>query len=293
MNYNKYKIGASILRFLIGFFIFKDFIVYAINSKYLFNQKGIISYETYIDIINYFGFKYFFFDFTNNTVIYLYLFLGIIFSLLLTLGVLQRFSVIVLFVLLFVFKIRNIYLLDGADNVISVMLPFFLFVNTFSFSEKYEKLKQKILQRKNLLKIDGVLSKYFSYAIMIQICFIYFFAGLHKLQGEVWQNGTALYYILNSNDFSPTILNQFITSSLLVVKLLTWFTIFFQLTFPILVWIPKLRKPYIILGIILHLGIFFMMKIDNFSFVMISCYAIFFNNDFYTKNFKYFKRLHL
>lgn len=98
------------------------------------------------------------------------------------------------------------------------------------------------MQKLNLIKIDGIISKYFTYAIMIQICFIYFFAGLHKLQGEVWVDGTALYYILNSNDFSPTILNQFITKSLVVVKFLTWFTIFFQLTFPILIWIPKLRK---------------------------------------------------
>jgi hypothetical protein len=290
MRYNKYKVGASILRFLLGFFIFKDFIIYAINQKYLFNDEGIVSYGTYLDIISYYNFNFYSFDFLDKYVIFLFLIIGIIFSISFMLGILQRFSVIVLFILLFVFKIRNIYLLDGSDNVISVLLPFFLFINTFSFSEKYEKLKQDFLQKTNLLKIDDIVSKYFSYAIMVQICIIYFFAGLHKLQGEVWQDGTALYYILNSNDFSPTFLNQFITNSLIVVKFLTWFTIFFQLTFPFLVWLHKFRKLYIILGIFLHLGIFFMMKIDNFSFIMISCYAIFVSHNYYIKN-KYLNKL--
>lgn len=68
----------------------------------------------------------------------------------------------------------------------------FLFVNTFSFSKKYEELKQNILQKFNLIKIDDIVSKYFTYAVMFQICFIYLFAGFHKLQGEVWVDGTAL-----------------------------------------------------------------------------------------------------
>jgi hypothetical protein len=287
MNYIsnfQYKIGASILRFLLGFFILKDFIIYTVNIKYLFNNKGIVSYETYLDIIKYYKFNFFHFDFTNINVIHFFLILGIICSILLMLGIMQRVSALILFVLLFVFKIRNIYLLDGADNVISVLLPFFIFVNTFSFIDKYENFKINFLQKNNLINIDNVISKYFSFAIMIQICFIYFFAALHKLQGEVWQNGTAIYYILNSNDFSPTILNQFITKFLFTVKFLTWFTIFFQITFPVFVWFPKLKKPYIVLGVILHLGIFFMMKIDNFSFIMIASFSIFINNSFYTKN---------
>lgn len=280
---NQYKIGASILRFLIGFFILKDFFVFFVNRNFLFDKNGIVSYETYLDIINYYNFNLLNIDFTNKNKVIIFLSIGILFSVFFMIGILQRISVIILYLLLFIFKIRNIYLLDGADNVISVILPFFLFINTYSLISKYEIIKNKILCKFRLYKINNLLSYYFSLAIMVQICIIYFFAGLHKLQGDVWRNGTALYYVLNSNDFSPTIFNQYITKSLFIVKLLTWFTIFFQLTFPFFVWFKKSQKLYILLGVILHIGIFFMMKIDNFSFILISCYSIFLSNSIYNK----------
>jgi len=129
----------------------------------------------------------------------------------------------------------------------------------------------------------NLFSKYFLMAIVVQLCIVYFFSGLHKLQGEVWRDGTALYYILNSDDFSPTAFNSFFTSFIWLVKLCSWTTIVFQLTFPIFVFIQKTKKWIILIGILLHIAIFFMMKIDNFSLLMISCYAIFFSDKQYKK----------
>jgi len=108
-----------------------------------------------------------------------------------------------------------------------------------------------------------------------------FFSGLHKLQGEVWKDGTALYYILNSEDFSPTIFNSFFTNYIWLVKLCSCGTIVFQLTFPVFIFIKQTKIWIILIGILLHIGIFLMMKIDNFSFLMISCYAIFFSDEQY------------
>lgn len=286
INY-RFKIGATILRFLLGFFLFKDFIIFTTNKKYLFNSSGIVSYETYQDIINYYNLHLFNINFNYELNISIFLFLGIIFSFLFLLGFLQQISALIIFILLFIFKIRNIYLLDGADNVISVILPFYFFINTYSFSKKYDQIIDGLLNRFKLSKFARIISFYGAIGIMIQISIIYFFAGLHKLDGETWRNGTALYYILNSNDFSPSLLNAYISRSLVLIKFLSWFTIFFQLSFPILIWFKKFKKIYIILGIFLHLGIFILMKIDNFSFVLISCYAIFFNNKFYRRFRKY------
>ncbi|WP_326982145.1 HTTM domain-containing protein [Chryseobacterium sp. MYb264] len=276
--YNR-KIGASILRFLMGFLIFKDFVIYFANRKYLFGNQGIVSYQTYKDIINFYKLNWLYVDFTEVNNVNIFCFLGISFGFLFMLGILQRFSVVLLSALLFLFKIRNIYILDGADNVISVILPFYLFIETQSLSSKYEFLKHKIYKRTST--ISNILSVYFSYGIMIQICIVYFFSGLHKLEGKMWRDGTALYYILNSDDFSPTKFNSFFTSSIILVKLSTWFTIIFQLLFSIFILIKKTRCITIFIGILLHTGIFFLMKIDNFSFIMISCYALFFTDNQY------------
>jgi len=278
LTYN--KIGASVLRFLIGFLLFKDFLIYFVNRNFLFDNKGIVSYNTYLDIIEYYKLEWLYIDFLNQTNVAIFCCIGVLFSFLFMIGIFQRLSTIILFLLLFVFKIRNLYLLDGADNVVLVLLPFFLFIDTHSFSQKYNFFKNKYFVSKNNVVVN-IFSNYFLIAITVQLCIVYFFSGLHKLQGEAWRNGTALYYILNSDDFSPTRFNSFFTNYLWLVKLCSWTTIVFQLTFPIFIFIKQTKKWIILTGVLLHIGIFIMMKIDNFSLLMISCYAIFFTDKQY------------
>lgn len=290
INYN-YKFGATILRYLLGFSILKDFVSFAYYKKYLFYKTSIVSENLYLDIIDYFKIDYLYIDFNNQNTVNLYLLFSIALSICFMLGILVKFSVIGLFFSVFLLKIRNLYLMDGADNVISAVLPFFFFIETISFSDKYQSFKQSFFNRYLVYKeVLMISSKLFSYAIMIQVCIIYLFSGIHKLHGETWINGTALYYILNSDDFSPSHFNQLFTQSLILVKVATWFTIFFQLTFPFLIWYKPFKKIYIILGIILHISIFIMMKIDNFSFVMIAIYSIFINNQQYINFSNPFKK---
>lgn len=274
------KIGVVILRVLIGFFLTKDFLSFFYNKRYLFDKLGIVSYETYQDIVDYYKLQLLNIDFTKDWNINLFLALGFILSITFTLGIIPRISALILFFMLLVFKFRNIYLLDGGDNIVTVLLPLYVFIDSKSLIESYNTLKNRYHISKNYYIIKS--SQLFVFAIMFQICIIYFFAGLHKLQGEVWRDGTALYYILNTDDFCPySFLNTKLTALPFFVYGMTWFTVFFQLSFPFLVFIRKTRKTVLLLGILLHIGIFILMRIDNFSFLMIACYAIFFKDQEY------------
>ncbi len=106
-----------------------------------------------------------------------------------------------------------------------------------------------------------IVSKIFSIAIMIQICIVYFFSSLHKLQGKLWTNGTALYYILNVDEFCASRLNKYITSSIYLVMFLTFSTILFQVSFPFLVWFKKTKIYILLIGVFFHLGIFVLMRV--------------------------------
>ncbi|GAQ50156.1 hypothetical protein FPK15_contig00115-0004 [Flavobacterium psychrophilum] len=122
-------------------------------------------------------------DFNNPDNTNIFCIIAIAFSLLFTLGVLKKLSTLLIFFLLFIFKIRVIYLIDGGDNVISVLLPFLFFTNSYSLIDKYEQFSQRIKSKyESYFNITSVL---FSFAIMFQICIIYFFAALHKLSGQV------------------------------------------------------------------------------------------------------------
>jgi uncharacterized membrane protein YphA (DoxX/SURF4 family) len=281
MNNNTYnrKIGVTIFRIMIGMLLLKDFISLFFNRSSIFSSKGIVSYEMYLDITNYFHLNWTYVNFNNQTNVIIFCILGILFSITFLLGVFTRLSAVVLFFLLFLFKIRALYLLDGADNVISVMLPFFVFLDSYCLIDSLEKYKLKVIAKfEPYVSITG---KWFSIAMILQICVIYLFASFHKLQGDVWIEGTALYYILNSDDFSASSLNAIITSSMIVIKFFTWFTILFQFSFPFLVWFKETKFAMLLLGISFHIGIFILMRIDNFSFVMLACYSIFLTDNEY------------
>lgn len=266
------KIGITLLRVILGTLILKDFIIYFFNRKYLFNKNGIVSYNVYTDIIDYFKLHWLEINFDNDRNTMIFCVAGVVFAMLFLLGILKWFSALTLYFLLFLLKIRNIFLLDGGDNVILVLLPLMVFTHSHSFIAEYDRFMVK--QTHKIQAILDIISAYFSYAIIIQLCIIYFFAGVHKLRGEVWQNGTALYYILNTYDFKIGVLNDWITKSIFRVKFLTWFTIGFQLFFLFFIWGKISKYLVIVLGILLHLGIFILMRVDNFSWIMIACYAV-------------------
>jgi len=268
--------GIILLRILIGLSLLKDFIAYYTHRNFIFDNNGIVSYETYQDIVRYYKLQLLHIDFNQPSHVLLFCLLGFLSSLTFTLGIFPRISAILLFFLLFIFKFRNIYLLDGGDNIITAILPFFFIISSQSLCKPYNKIVEKIGIESNyyLKKLTAVATL----GILIQICIVYFFAGLHKLQGEVWLEGTALYYILNSSDFSAYAINAYITQFPFLVYALTWSTIAFQLLFPVFVWFNSTRKIILLIGILLHLGILVFMRIDNFSFIMLACYAVFFTN---------------
>jgi hypothetical protein len=49
----------------------------------------------------------------------------------------------------------------------------------------------------------------------------------------------------------------------------------YQILFPAVVWFKKIKKPFLILGILMHVYISLVMGLVLFGLIMIICYAIF------------------
>lgn len=283
-NKFNYKIALTFFRVMIGIILMKDFFIYFQFRTLLFPEKGIVDFSTYQDISKLYHLEWLYLDFTSTPVLNVFCISGMIFSVFLFMGFFTRISAIILFFQLFIVKIRMIFMQDGADNFVMVMLPFLAITDSISLSDRYESLKKKIFSF--FEPYQEILNIWMYRAMILQICIVYFFAGLHKLQGETWLDGSALYYILNSSDFSASSTNAFITKWPWVVNLMTWSTIVFQLAFPFLVWVKKLRPFVLLTGLGLHLGIFLFMRIDNFSYVMIAAYTLFLNDNLYLSAYK-------
>ena len=213
--------------------------------------------------------------FSSDLLLYLFYLLFIIILLLMTLGIANRLLAVGAFVLHLVFLQRNPSIIFGADMVAT----FWLFYLMFASSNKQIKWLSYFLNKKQSLvseraeKGDWLSTIAFRF-LQIQLCVIYMFSGLEKLKGSSWWEGTAIWEALSFYDFA-LIDFSFLLSIPLLSGFLVIFTILFEIYFPVLVWIPKIRKTILLAGICFHVGIGLCLNIHFFSLVMLSSYVLF------------------
>ncbi|MGD9511678.1 MAG: HTTM domain-containing protein, partial [Geminicoccaceae bacterium] len=110
--------------------------------------------------------------------------------------------------------------------------------------------------------------------LQLQVAFVYAMTVLLKLKGGAWVDGTALYYTSRLEEFHRFPM-PFVADSMLLVNLLTYWTLATELSLAFLIWVPGLRKFVLINGVLLHLGIEYSMNVPLFAFTMIIAYITF------------------
>ncbi|MDO4230411.1 MAG: hypothetical protein Q4C98_11405, partial [Capnocytophaga sp.] len=183
-----------------------------------FGLEAIFPYENYINQMNFYGLKYLTYPFHRPYFSFIFILWIVFLATLYMLAIGGRIMGVLLYCSIIILKIRNGFILDGSDNVIQVILPFLVLADNLEHF-RYSKKKQDIL--------SNFISKYsliFTYAIMIQVCFVYLFTGLAKHEGELWRNGTAVYYTMRVRDFMATDWNIPLTTNHYFVVILTYFT---------------------------------------------------------------------
>lgn len=106
--------------------------------------------------------------------------------------------------------------------------------------------------------------------LQIQMCVSFLAAGLWKLSGESWLDGTALYYVARLDDYFgrlPTPTWPF--DSPWTVALMTWSVIAVEVLAPILLWFKETRRPALILVVLFHLANEWTMHLFLFHWVML------------------------
>lgn len=106
--------------------------------------------------------------------------------------------------------------------------------------------------------------------IQLQLCVIYGMAGLAKLQGAAWWNGTAFGMVLLAKEFRSMIDVSWLVHYPLAVNLATHVTIAFELLYPVLIWNRLARPILIATAVVLHLGIGLTLGLNEFGLAMIA-----------------------
>ena len=109
----------------------------------------------------------------------------------------------------------------------------------------------------------------------MQLVYVYFFSGYHKISNDTWYHGTALHYIAGQTFWSRFDLSRFSDLPPVTSLMTTAVLLFELLAFPVLVWIKPWRIPILFAGVVFHVTIYFTMKVFVFHQIIILYYMAF------------------
>jgi hypothetical protein len=283
------SIGLSLFRCLLAALVMKNMIFYFPMADQLFGPHAIVDYSMYWGGMQVQGLSWLLYPFHLPHAPQFFVLLTFAVAFLFFFGVFRHVTGLALALLLLILKQRNGFILDGSDNVIEVTLPFLILADAYHYNTITAPSKWRWPEP--FRYIGATVARYASLALLIQVCYVYFFTALAKLQGDLWLNGTATYYTMRVDEFRHTAWNIPLTENHYFVVLSTYFTILWELAFAFLIWFRATKWWIIMGGVLLHVGIWYFMRIDNFSWIMIGSYAMFINNREYVRGLAYARRL--
>ncbi|MEO8181940.1 MAG: HTTM domain-containing protein [Deltaproteobacteria bacterium] len=107
-------------------------------------------------------------------------------------------------------------------------------------------------------------------------------SALAKVQGETWQNGTAVYYALWPEQFRFPGVTELLFRNAAVLALVSHVTVFFQVSFPFLFTLNRrTRHVAVAMAVTFHLGIAAVMGLFTFAGFMIAADVALINDETY------------
>lgn len=278
-------IGTSILRISFGLLILYMYLIHYAQRRFLWGPNGMQNHDSLRDQMTLTS-NFSLYQLSDSMVYFEVIFhLGILFALLFTVGFMNRTVAVLNFLFLWSLQHANVLILDGGDNIMRIILLYLIFANTAShFSIDRTRKIGKISKPKPL---SNALHNLAVLASILQLCLMYLSSGLHKVMGEMWTNGTALYYILQVGEYTHPFFQTIISSSEIILMIGAYSAIFIQLSFPFLL-LNRYTKYLAMFNIVaLHIGIAVVMGLFTFSAAMITMQLLMLSDREYQKVFAY------
>jgi hypothetical protein len=190
-------------------------------------------------------------------------------ALLVAFGLVTRLASLALFVLLLSFERRNPWVLNSGDTLLRLLAFYLVLAPTgaaFSVDAWLRAGRRVVAAPQRAIWPLRLMQ--------IQLSIVYLFAVWGK-SGVTWHNGTAVSYAMRIGDVTRFGAPDWFTNSELLVNLFTYGTLALELSLAILVWNRRLRPWILLLGITLHLGIDYSIRVGFFSYAMLALYLSF------------------
>jgi len=188
----------------------------------------------------------------------------------LLLGIFPRVAAGVAWALAISVQHANPYLLNSGDNVRQIVLLYLMLSPcgaAWSIASWWERRTQGDSR-------PAFIHPWPLRLLLVQMMAIYLVNGIYKLAGSDWRSGEMMYHVLANVQWTHFSYNQ-LPLPPGAVAAMTWSTLLWELSFPVLVMSPKLRAPTLWIGVLFHLGTAVLLTLSLFSLYMLCLYLPF------------------
>lgn len=283
-------VGTSLLRISFGLLILYMYLIHYAQRRFLWGPDGMQTHDSLREQMT-LTTNFSLYEFSDSILYFEGIYhLGILAALLFTVGFMTKITAVFNFILLWSIQHANVLILDGGDNIMRIILLYLLFANMsacFSIDSMRKKGRMAVASSKHT--VSNALHNLAVLASILQLCLMYLSSGSHKMMGEMWTNGTALYYILQVGEYSHPFFQQIISSSEILLLIGAYSAIFVQLAFPFLLLNRYTKYVAMVSVLCLHAGIGIVMGLFTFSATMMSMQLLMLGDKEYAKVYAFLR----
>jgi antimicrobial peptide system SdpB family protein len=271
----RHTIGFSLFRVVAGALIVLEYLLNYAQRHYLFGPDGVLSWSTFLHQKRGFSLYQLSSEAWYFELVY---HVGLLLALLWVTGFRSRWVTPLNYVFWFSLQQRNPLLWDGGDNLMRLCLVYAMFADV---GQHFRLFGGGSSPRPDGLwsRMQGLTHNAALLCFALQVSLVYFVAGLTKVQGETWQNGTALYYALWPDQFRFPGLSELLYENASFLVLVSHATVLFQVAFPFMLLLNRVsRRVAILMAITFHLGIAGVMGLFTFAGFMIAAELVLISN---------------
>lgn len=257
----------SVFRIVFSLVMFFFYLSRTPDLKFFYSDQGIITGE-FLQSLDLFKYNWgILFHYNSLQLIYLLHGIFLVSIFLVMVGFLTPVSSAVAYFLHLTFLHRNMTVMFGCDMIGTFYFLYMCFAKTnreFSLDARlgFFQGRQRWIQ-------------HIAFRLMqIQICVVYWYAGLEKLKGVRWWDGSALWDVLSISDMIRWDMS-FVAHLPFLLAIGSYSVILWEMFFPFMVWRPVVRLPYLTYGVLMHIGIIVFLNLPGFGLLMMSTYVLF------------------
>ena len=193
----------------------------------------------------------------------------------LSMGAFSRLMALInyLFVVVYISSIGEFeYHMDYTYIGISFLIIFLSIYKSYSVDNLFERLKYSNLTYLHAPKETTSVLNYWL-VLFIGVGLVYLDSVFFKMTSRNWTSGLGMWYPATLPQIT-IIDSQWLLNQEVLIKFLGYLTLVFEILFPFLFWVKKLRIPFLIIGIGLHLGILIEFPIPYFALGVVGVYLL-------------------